>query len=430
MAYLLNSIDLTTYGITAGHAPGSNIAVAGCFDMPKRKGTIFKEWAEDNTIESYTDSDEIFFEGRDIEFHGSIFGTDEVINEYLEALYSAVYAFTDLVTFSTPYGNFSVCVDNIIPVMVSGACSVVIRFREPVVTLTGGSAPATAANSNTIDGVPFSSYGLTILKSGGQHDLGESKDKYFTKYGAEGYQITKRKNRILSLNCLLIGSSISDFQDKVKALYLCFKSSGSRTIILDYEKEITCFAADGFSISNIYLYNNSMIGTLKINLLCETIGEYLFKDWFLPSKDELNQMYVNLKAKGLGGFADDWYSHSSESSATAIIAQNFTDGTVLPKTKGATLRVRACRTFTALAGAYIIGGTGQSAGLIFYISGTTYYEAASSDQSAGKAWSNITDAAIGTTGTAIGTGQANTTAIIAQEGHTDSAAKLCNDLEL
>jgi len=54
--------------------------------------------------------------------------------------------------------------------------------------------------------------------------------------------------------------------------------------------------------------------------------------------------------------------------------------------------------------------------------------AATGDQSTGIAWSNITNISVGTTGTAIGTGQANTTAIVGQAGCTSGAAKLCNDL--
>ena len=50
-----------------------------------------------------------------------------------------------------------------------------------------------------------------------------------------------------------------------------------------------------------------------------------------------------------------------------------------------------------------------------------------SDLSVSEAWSNITSAGIGTTGTVTGSGSANSDAIIAQNGHTASAAKKCID---
>jgi hypothetical protein len=84
--------------------------------------------------------------------------------------------------------------------------------------------------------------------------------------------------------------------------------------------------------------------------------------------------------------------------------------------------------------AYNIGDTGPSGvGIVFYITdgGLHGMEAAPSDQSTSMAWSNINDTEIGTTaqGTAIGTGAANTDAIIAQAGHMASAAKLCRDYD-
>jgi hypothetical protein len=79
---------------------------------------------------------------------------------------------------------------------------------------------------------------------------------------------------------------------------------------------------------------------------------------------------------------------------------------------------------------YAIGDTGPSGvGIVFYVTdgGLHGLEVAPVDQSTGAAWSNITDETIGTTGTAIGTGSANTDAIIGQSGHTASAAQICRD---
>ena len=85
---------------------------------------------------------------------------------------------------------------------------------------------------------------------------------------------------------------------------------------------------------------------------------------------------------------------------------------------------------------YALRDTGPAGGLIFYVKeggyseGWMYLEATPNDQSDSQVWSNITDVAVGTSaqGIEIGTGQANTTAIIAQSGHTESAAQLCGNL--
>ena len=68
-------------------------------------------------------------------------------------------------------------------------------------------------------------------------------------------------------------------------------------------------------------------------------------DWFLPSKDELNLMYTNLKKNGVGGLASVTYWSSSEGSANVAWAQSFSSGYKDDYNKYSTGYVRAVRAF-------------------------------------------------------------------------------------
>jgi len=78
-------------------------------------------------------------------------------------------------------------------------------------------------------------------------------------------------------------------------------------------------------------------------------------------------------------------------------------------------------------------GSRYGGGIVFYVTddGTHGLIAAESDQSAGITWNNVTPTITGATATAIGTGLANTNAIILSQGNTGSyAAKLCADYSI
>ncbi|MEX0813138.1 MAG: hypothetical protein WD048_13045 [Chitinophagales bacterium] len=71
----------------------------------------------------------------------------------------------------------------------------------------------------------------------------------------------------------------------------------------------------------------------NISFAAKTCADYsvsynniVYSDWFLPSKDELNQMYLNLKQKGLGELEDSYYWSSSEMTALIAWLQGYDDG--------------------------------------------------------------------------------------------------------
>lgn len=71
-------------------------------------------------------------------------------------------------------------------------------------------------------------------------------------------------------------------------------------------------------------------------------------DWFLPSKGELNLMYVNLHTQSLGGFASYYYWSSSEFAGNETHRawyQGFANGSQYDYGKSSTYYVRAVRAF-------------------------------------------------------------------------------------
>jgi TolB-like protein len=86
---------------------------------------------------------------------------------------------------------------------------------------------------------------------------------------------------------------------------------------------------------------------------CEEQFAGKFDDWFLPSKDELNLMYQNLKVKGLGGFGSGVYWSSSEIGSATSWIQDFKDGNQMSSDnwvmgdarKNNTYSIRAIRQF-------------------------------------------------------------------------------------
>ena len=59
---------------------------------------------------------------------------------------------------------------------------------------------------------------------------------------------------------------------------------------------------------------------------CEELILNGYSDWHLPSKEELNSVYVNLKQIGVGGFADDGYWSSAEDNNNGAWKQYFNNG--------------------------------------------------------------------------------------------------------
>ena len=91
-------------------------------------------------------------------------------------------------------------------------------------------------------------------------------------------------------------------------------------------------------------------GCFGAALICYNLDLNGYSDWFLPSKDELNLMYANLKSNNLADFKEFAYWSSSEYSSSGAWYQNFANGSQSTINKGNAsygpfLHVRAIRAF-------------------------------------------------------------------------------------
>ena len=77
--------------------------------------------------------------------------------------------------------------------------------------------------------------------------------------------------------------------------------------------------------------------------LCADLVLGAYSDWYLPSKDELNKLYLNNVA--IGGFANYFYWSSTEYSATDAFGFDFNDGNAGSDFKTSIHSVRAVRAF-------------------------------------------------------------------------------------
>ncbi|MDR0710677.1 MAG: DUF1566 domain-containing protein [Spirochaetaceae bacterium] len=85
--------------------------------------------------------------------------------------------------------------------------------------------------------------------------------------------------------------------------------------------------------------------TKKAAQLCTALDFHGYRDWFLPSRDELELMYKNLKAKSLDSFGNGWYWSSSEGNGNIAWGQYFSVGSQGSSTKGNSGSIRAVRAF-------------------------------------------------------------------------------------
>lgn len=123
----------------------------------------------------------------------------------------------------------------------------------------------------SINGIEFKDYGLHVSNHKGQANLLNPKKQFFTIYGKEGYEITKRKGKLLSIIGYIIADDLADFQAKTSALSAVFQLPGTKEILLD-NNGLTCLSDSGYRIDRVRIYPSGAYGRFLVNLTITSEG--------------------------------------------------------------------------------------------------------------------------------------------------------------
>lgn len=104
-------------------------------------------------------------------------------------------------------------------------------------------------------------------------------------------------------------------------------------------------SAIGVGQANTTLIVNGCADSGIAARLCDDLDNWGYDDWFLPSKDELNELYGNLKVNGFGGFSSVSYWSSTEVSSNWAEYQIFDSGVQSFTNKSGNNGVRGVRAF-------------------------------------------------------------------------------------
>ena len=84
-----------------------------------------------------------------------------------------------------------------------------------------------------------------------------------------------------------------------------------------------------FAGDNSYLEVSGALGFHSWTAAKTTAGNYTgggFTDWRLPTREELNQIYLNLRRRNLGSIGDDIYWSSTENDSSTAWYQSMGNG--------------------------------------------------------------------------------------------------------
>ncbi|MCW0484069.1 LamG domain-containing protein [Gaoshiqia sediminis] len=249
--YKINGISLAGFGILPLREKGNAFALSGALDFPRRKGTTERDWGTE--IEAFVSAGDLEWEGRDITFRGLMRASSHAL------LVSNYGDFSDLckndeLVFSTPFGSFNVVLEKEIKVteLMPTMLKFEAAFTQQDVSFSALTTAATGGAGTLIDGYNLrNDFGIIVQSHSGYFDLAKRIDVNTTgNYKQSGY----RDMRNVTLQCLLIGSDLSDMLVKMAQFQALLASPGLHILTSYLGDSFSFYVKDGLQVSQMLDY--------------------------------------------------------------------------------------------------------------------------------------------------------------------------------
>ena len=275
LAYTIDGNELSTFKMLAGRAPGSNLAVSGFLDFPKRMHKAFHQWPDQDGVEPWLNAGLIHYEGRDIDFYGLIKATDLAdAKNQLGSFFAVFSSATDLITLDTTESAHDVYQRDEITAnyMGDGWVTVHLPLREPVPDLTGDiPVEADANNFLGIDRKSWDTLGLIPLELLNRYHRAQLQNMSFSVYGKEGYEITKREANTRTFKGVLNYASLTELVSGCKGLYAILQQAKLLRLKLPSDDSREFFNTEGFSVTNIKVAEGQVTALFEMTIIEDDI---------------------------------------------------------------------------------------------------------------------------------------------------------------
>ena len=234
--------------------------------------------------------------------------------------------------------------------------SIIAGVFAPIIISTTGGTGTTVSASCAIGVINWYNSGGTFLGTGNTYSISSS-GTYYCDVTYDG-RTTPTKTAV---SVVVPPPKIGDTYQGGKIFYITAPVAGATSGTAGLISKTTdmptgtwgCYGtaisgADGTAIgtgnqNTIDIYNAGCANTSNAANYCFNLTDGTYSDWWLPSKDELNQMYIQKTV--IGGFVAYNYWSSSEFSSTNAWYQYFNNGVQYSYGKGGGTYVRAVRGF-------------------------------------------------------------------------------------